>query len=61
MGDKEKLSVDTYYGVPLKQIIYKAVDDEFVIKENNLFTIVSVGNIKNVDVTIPGDYEEITE
>lgn len=59
-GQYEKLSIDTYSGIPLKQIIYTLEDDEEVILEKNTFSLDGINSVKNSDVTLPDRYE-ITE
>lgn len=58
-GQLERLSVGQYYGLPLKQAIYKMVDDEQTLVEKNNFNIISVGNVKNADVNLAESYEII--
>jgi len=56
-GTKERLSVDTYYGLPLKQVVYELDDDEEVVVKRNDFNIINVGGVKNADVNLPEEYE----
>ncbi|MBU1973976.1 MAG: hypothetical protein KKH52_01110 [Nanoarchaeota archaeon] len=58
-GKLEKLSVDTYSGIPLKQIIYQLEDDEEVVLEKNTFSLDGLNDVKNADVTLPDNYELI--
>ena len=53
-GKREQLFVDNYYGVPLQQIIYK--NEENDILEKHLFTKMSVGNVKDSEITMPSSY-----
>jgi len=56
-GEKEKLSVDKYSGLPLKRVVYTYEDDEKIILESYTFTMLAVGGVKNVDITLPEKYE----
>ena len=56
-GNKEKLSIDTYSGFPLKQESFIQEDDEDVLLKKNTLNLKSFNNIKNADVTLPEDYE----
>lgn len=55
-GQKERLALDRYYGLPLKQLIYVTEGDEETISEKSTFSKVSTGNVKNADVTLPAEY-----
>lgn len=61
-GNKEKLFVDDYYGLPLRQVIFKLnEDDEEIILVNRNFILVGAGSgtVKISDVTVPGDFEVV--
>ena len=53
-GKREKLFVDDFYGIPLQQIIYENEEDE--ILEKHLFAKLSVGNVKENEITMPSSY-----
>ncbi len=52
-GMKERLYVDNYYGLPLKQVI---LGDDGSILEEHLFTQLSVGHVTEGDVILPQKY-----
>lgn len=54
-GKTETLSIDNYYGLPSRQIVYSIAEDE-EIEQSNTFTKLSVGQLKEKDVTLPVDY-----
>lgn len=56
-GKLEKLSLDTYYGVPLKQEIYTVQGDEQTLQRKHLFTQLSVGTVKTAEVSLPAGYQ----
>ncbi len=56
-GMTEKVSIDTYYGLPLRQEIYSQQGDEQVLQQKHTFTKQAVGSVKNADVTLSGEYE----
>jgi len=47
-----KLSVDQYYGLPAKKIVYEINNGEEVIVEKHYFRDLAVGNVKNADVSL---------
>lgn len=53
-GKKERWSVDDFYGLPSRQIIYSA-DDE--VEESHTFTRLSVGQVQDEEVALPKEYE----
>ncbi len=55
-GNKEKLLIDKFYGIPLKQEIYKQEGDEEKKIEENSFVIMTVGGVKDSDVNIGTEY-----
>ena len=55
-GNKERLSVDKYYGLPLRQVIY---DADGIIKEKHTFTKIAVGQLQEEDVTLPPQYKVV--
>ncbi len=56
-GQKERLSVDNYFGLPLKQVIYLASGEEEIIAETTTFSKISVDNVRSADVTLPEKYQ----
>ena len=56
-GQKERLSLDNHFGLPLKQIIYETSDDQEIILETNRFSKFSVGNVLTKEVTLPEKYQ----
>lgn len=52
LGRVERLSVDKYYGLPLKWNVYEKDDDRLVAIKKFTFKDVSVGNVKNSEVTV---------
>lgn len=52
-GKKERWSLDDFYGLPSRQEIY-SVDDE--IEESHTFIKLSVGQVREEDVTLPAEY-----
>ncbi|HLC70643.1 MAG TPA: hypothetical protein VJI32_01460 [Candidatus Nanoarchaeia archaeon] len=55
-GNRELLSLDNYYGLPSRQVIYASDDDEN-IEESHTFTRLSVGEVDEEDVTLSAEYE----
>ena len=49
-GAKERLSIDTYYGIPLRQVKYNSAGEQ---QEEHTFTRIGVGNVKAADVSFP--------
>ena len=56
LGKSERLSLDNYFGVPVRQVIYVLQDDQEVVLDKHTFTRLDVNNIKNADVTLPEGY-----
>lgn len=54
----EKLSIDEYYGLPLQRILYTIENENQVTLEKDSYTLISVGNVKNSDVTLPSKYNQ---
>jgi len=52
-GDKERLNIDSYSGLPLKQIKYIIENDVTKDLSRNMFTQVVVGSVKLSDVQLP--------
>lgn len=52
-GKKERWSVDDFYGLPSRQVIYSA-DAE--IEESHTFIKLSVGQVQEEEVTLPEEY-----
>ncbi len=52
-----KMSLDTFYGLPLKQEEYTLLGDERTLQEKHTFTQISVGNVKTAEVTLPANYQ----
>lgn len=50
---RERLSLDDYYGLPSRQVIYSA-DDE--IEESHTFTRLSVGDVDEEDIMLSQEY-----
>lgn len=55
-GKRERLSIDNYYGLPFRQVIYSSADMDADIEEEHTFTDISVGQVKASAVTLPADY-----
>ncbi len=56
LGKKEKLNVDTFYGLPLRRTITEVQEEDEVILERYSFTKMDVGVVKTSDVTLPSTY-----
>jgi len=56
-GMTERVSIDTYYGLPLRQEIYSQQGDERVLQQKHTFTRQAVGSVKNAEVTLSAEYE----
>jgi hypothetical protein len=54
-GQIERLSLDTYYGIPLKQEIFITEDSKVAIVSNS-FSRPVLNNVKSSDVTLPTRY-----
>ncbi len=54
-GRRERLGIETYYGLPMKQIVYRSSEEEEILTQHT-FTKLSVGQVKASDVTMPADY-----
>lgn len=52
-GKKERWSVDNFYGLPSRQAVYSP-DDE--IEESHTFIKLSVGQVREEEVTLPEEY-----
>lgn len=52
---RERLSLDNYYGLPSRQVIYGSDDNEDII-ESHTFTKLSVGQVEDEDVTLSSEY-----
>lgn len=52
-GKKEHWSLDNYYGLPSRQVIYSS-DDK--VEESHTFTKLSVGQVRQEEVTLPAEY-----
>ena len=50
---RERLSVDPYYGLPLRQVIFAA---DNTMEEQHTFINLEVGQIKESEVTVPTQY-----
>lgn len=60
-GYTEQLSIDTYYGFPMQQILYKTTDESKEPVVKHTFTAISVNNVQTPDVTIPQNYVLVVE
>ena len=49
----ERLSLDKFYGLPLKQVIYSSADSKSAIVVKHLYTRLAVGQLKESDVALP--------
>ena len=58
-GNKEKLSIDSYSGFPLRQESFIQEDDEEILLQKNNFELKGFNNVKNSEVSVPNDYETI--
>ena len=52
-GGKEKVYVDTYYGLPLQWDIYSISGDEEILQKQYSFTRISVNDVKDAEVQVP--------
>lgn len=52
-GKRERLSLDNFYGLPSRQVIYSAAGE---VEESHMFTRLSVGQVQEEEVTLPRDY-----
>ncbi|HLC88539.1 MAG TPA: hypothetical protein VJG49_00740 [Candidatus Nanoarchaeia archaeon] len=55
-GNKERLSLDSYSGFPLKQESFILEDDEEILLQRSAFNLKSFNDIKNADVNVPDNY-----
>ncbi len=55
-GKNEKVSIDDFYGIPLKWIIYEVIDEDEIVLEKYTFNKLGANNVKTADVTPPEDY-----
>ncbi|MBI2666708.1 hypothetical protein HYX13_03795 [Candidatus Woesearchaeota archaeon] len=56
-GKLERLSLDKFYGLPLKQVIYSSADPKSEMEVKHTYTRLGVGQLKEKDVILP---EEVT-
>ncbi len=56
-GNKERLSLDTYSGFPLKQESFILENDEEIMSQKNVFNIKGLNNVKNSGINLPENYE----
>jgi hypothetical protein len=52
-GHIERVSIDNFYELPVRRIVYRMVDDERVEVRKDSFPKLRVGGVKNVDITLP--------
>lgn len=52
-GKKERWSLDNFYGLPSRQVIYSS---DGVVEESHTFTKLSVGQVREDEITLPTDY-----
>jgi len=55
-GNKERLSLDNFYGLPSRQAIYSSAEDGAEIEESHTFTRLSVGQVREEEITLPEEY-----
>ena len=55
-GGKEKISIDTYYGIPLKWDVYSINGDEEVLQQEFTFIKLNVNGVKESEMILPAGY-----
>lgn len=58
-GKKERLWIENYYGLPVRQEIYASSETSEVL-EKHTFTQINVGNVLTADVTVPEQYKLVS-
>lgn len=56
----ERLAVDTYSGIPLRQEIFTLNLDEMELQQRNTFDLKGENIVKNADVTLPAEYTVVS-
>ncbi|MBI4980832.1 hypothetical protein HZC30_04725 [Candidatus Woesearchaeota archaeon] len=59
-GNQERLFVDDFYGLPLRQVIFRLnEDDDEVVLVDRTFNLIGAGSgtVKNSEVNVPNDFE----
>ena len=59
-GKRERLSLDDYYGLPFRQVVYSSAHENAGVEEEHTFTDIVVGQVQSADVMIPVDYSLIS-
>ena len=60
-GKLERLSLDKFYGLPLKQVIYSSADTKGTIVVKHTYTHLAVGQLKESDVALPEGIKIISQ
>jgi len=58
-GKLERLSLDKFYGLPIKQVIYSSADAKSEVEVKHTYTRLAIGQLKESDVSLPEGVEMV--